>query len=72
MQRSRHARAQVLAAAMAECEARGWPWREQVRVTGGLFRYQVWTNADVRDDNPRFLFTRNGRLISAAWAARRL
>jgi hypothetical protein len=65
------AQAELLAAAKAECEARGWPWREPVRVTGGLFRYQVWTNADVRDDNPWFLFSRTGRLIRAAWAARR-
>jgi len=27
-------------------------------VTGGLFRYRVWTNADVHDDNPWFLFSR--------------
>lgn len=34
----RVARVDVLAAAMAECEARGWPWWEPVRVTGGLLR----------------------------------
>jgi hypothetical protein len=51
---------------------RGWPWREPVRVTGGLLRYRIWTNADVHDDNPWFLFSRDGRLIFAAWAARRL
>jgi hypothetical protein len=71
MAQSRVTRAEVLAIAKAECEALGWPWREPVRVTGGLFRYEVWTNADFRDDNPWFLFSRNGRLIRAAWAARR-
>ncbi|MBO0819341.1 MAG: hypothetical protein J2P26_00670 [Nocardiopsaceae bacterium] len=63
---------EVLAAAKAECDARGWPSREPVRVTGGLFRYRVWTNADVRDDNPWFRFSRGGRLTHAAWASRRL
>jgi len=38
-------------------------------VTGGLFRYRVWTSAGVRDDNPWFLFSRQGRLTHAAWAA---
>jgi len=37
-------------------------------VTGGLFRYRVWTNAGVRDDNPWFLFSRQRRLTHAAWA----
>lgn len=53
---SRDSWADVLAAAWAECEARGWPWREPVRVTGGLFRYRVWANAAVLDDNPWFQF----------------
>jgi len=65
-------KAEVLAAARDECQARGWPWREPVRVTGGLFRYRVWTNADVQDDNPWFLFSRGGHLVRAGWAARRL
>jgi len=68
---SRASKAEVLAAARAECEARGWPWREPVRVTGGLFRYRIWTNATVYDDNPWFLFSRDVHLVSAAWAARR-
>ncbi len=38
-------------------------------MTGGLFRYRVWTYAGVRDDNPWFLFSRQGRLTHAAWAA---
>lgn len=71
MARRRIAKAEVLAAAKAECEARGWPWREPVRVTGGLFRYRVRTNADVLDDNPWFLFSCDGRLAHAAWAGRR-
>jgi hypothetical protein len=72
MARSKVARAEVLAAAKRECEARGWPWREPVTVTGGLLRYRVWTNADVRDDNPWFSFSRTGRLMRAGWAARQL
>jgi hypothetical protein len=60
MARPRVVRAKVLATARAECEARSRPWREPVRVTGGLFRYRVWTNADVRDDNSWFLFSRQG------------
>jgi hypothetical protein len=53
-------RAEVLAAAKSECEARGWPWREPVHVTGWLFRFRVWTNANFLDDNPWFVFTRDG------------
>lgn len=63
-------KADALAAAKAECESRGWPWQEPVRVLGGLWRYRVWTNSGVRDDNPWFLYSRNGRLIQAAWAKR--
>jgi hypothetical protein len=44
-------RAEVLAAAQAECQARGWPWREPAKVTGGLFRFRVWTNANLIDGN---------------------
>jgi hypothetical protein len=64
-------RAEVLAAAQAECKARGWPWREPAKVTGGLFRFRVWTNANMIDDNPWFVFSRGGRLVRAAWAGRR-
>jgi hypothetical protein len=63
-------KARIIAAAKAECEARGWPWREPVRVTGLLFRFQVWTNADARDDNPWFVVSRDGRIKRAGWAAR--
>jgi hypothetical protein len=64
-------RAEVLAAAQAECRGRGWPWREPAIVSGGLFRFRVWTNANMRDDNPWFVFSRDGRLVQAGWAARR-
>jgi len=60
----------VLAAAQAECHARGWPWREPTKVTGGLFRLKVWTNANIIDDNPWFLFSPDGRLVQAGWARR--
>ena len=60
-----------MAAAQAECQARGWPWREPAKVTGGLFRFRVWTNANMIDDNPWFVFSRDGRLVRAAWAGRR-
>jgi hypothetical protein len=63
-------RSAVLAAAHSECEARGWPWREPVLVTRELFHYRVWTNADVRDDNPWLVYSRNLRLKSAGWAGR--
>src|SRR5262249_54581270 len=63
-------RAEVLAAAQSECEARGWPWREPVHVTGWMFRFRGWTNANFRDDNPWFVFSRDGRLVRAGWAAR--
>ncbi len=68
---SRVSKAHVLAAARAECEDRGWPWREPVRVTRGLLRFRVWTNAEVIADNPWFVFSPGVRLISAGWAARR-
>jgi hypothetical protein len=64
-------RAEVLAAAQAECQARGWPWREPALVTGGLFRFRVWTNANMTDDNPWFVFSRDVRLAQAGWARRR-
>jgi hypothetical protein len=67
---ARSGRADVLAAAHAECQARGWPWREPAKVTGGLFRFRVWTNANMIDNNPWFLFSRNGRLVRAGWARR--
>src|SRR5215472_2813938 len=54
-------RAEVRAAAQAECQARGWPWRELARVTGGLFSCGVWTNANMIDDNPWFVFSCDGR-----------
>jgi len=65
-------RAEVVAAAKAECKARGWPWREPAKVTGGLFHVRVWTNANMVDDNPWFVFRRDGRLVRAAWARRGL
>lgn len=61
----------VLAAARSECEARGWPWRELVRVTRGLLHNRVWTNANMRDGNPWFVYSRDGRLTSAGYARRR-
>jgi NAD(P)-dependent dehydrogenase (short-subunit alcohol dehydrogenase family) len=57
---------EVLAAAQAECQARGWPWREPAKVTGGLFRFRAWKNANLIDGDPRFVFSRDG-----AWAGRR-
>ena len=53
----------MLAPAQAECQARGWPWREPAKVTGGLFRVRVWTNANMIGDNPWFVFSRDGRLM---------
>jgi hypothetical protein len=50
----------VLAAAKAECKARGWPWREPVRVTDRLFRFSV-DSENTRDD-PRFVFSRDRAL----------
>jgi hypothetical protein len=63
-------KAEVLAAAKAECEARDWPWRQPVRVIGWPFGYRVWTNANVIDDNPWFLISRDGPVKDAAWARR--
>jgi hypothetical protein len=40
-------------------------------VTGKLFRFRVWTNANMLDDNPWFVFSHDGRLVRAGWAARR-
>ena len=34
-------------------------------MTGWLFRFRVRTNANFRDDNPRFVFSRDGRLVRA-------
>jgi hypothetical protein len=64
-------RGTVLVAAKAECQARGWPWREPVHVTGWPFRFTVWTNVSMIDDNPWFVFSRDGRLVQAGWAAAR-
>jgi hypothetical protein len=36
-------RAKLLAAAQAECQASGWPWREPAKVTSGLFRLRQYT-----------------------------
>jgi hypothetical protein len=63
--------AAVLAAAHAECQARGWPWREPAKVTGGLFRFKVWTNANAIDDSPWFVFSRDKRPLRAGWTARK-
>jgi hypothetical protein len=40
-------------------------------VTGGLFRFRVWTNANMTDDNPWFVFSRDVGLVQAGWARRR-
>jgi hypothetical protein len=37
--------------ARAECERRGLPFAEPVRVSGGLRRYSVWTDARMRGGN---------------------
>jgi hypothetical protein len=47
------------------------PGATRQKVTGGLFRFRVWTNANMIDDNPWFLFSREGRLVRAGGAARR-
>jgi hypothetical protein len=67
-------RAEAIATAKSACEARGWPWREPVKVMvslgavrGELFPYHVKTNADVHGDNPWFEISRTGRLIVAGW-----
>ncbi len=39
-------------------------------MTGGLFRFRVWTNAAVLDDNPWFLISRDGRVKHAACMGR--
>jgi hypothetical protein len=32
---------------------------------GRWFRFRVWTNANMRDDNRWFVFSRDGRLVRA-------
>ncbi len=44
---------------------------EPIQVSRGLFQRRVWTKANVRDDNPWFVFARDGRLKSAGWARRK-
>jgi hypothetical protein len=61
---------QVLAVARRECARRGWPWQEPVRVSRRLRGYRVWTNSNVRDNNPWYYLDRNGRVTRAGYARR--
>ncbi len=65
---SRH---QALALARAECDARGWPWREPVHVARGLGSYHVMTNARSRGGNVNIrIGVASGQVISATFAQR--
>lgn len=44
-------RPDALGIARAECERRGWPWKDPVHVQERLRSYTVWTNADFRGGN---------------------
>lgn len=70
-QTARCREAEVLAAAQAECQARGRLWLEPVQVTGALVRWRLCANASMRDGSPWLAFSRGGRLVRAGRAARR-
>ena len=42
---------QAVEAAKRFCDAQGWPWRTPIRVTLGLRKYRVVTNADAVGGN---------------------
>jgi len=48
-------REQALDIARRECERRGLPWQEPVRVMSELADWAVWTHADHRGGNVRVI-----------------
>ena len=57
--------------ARAECEARGWPWIEPVRVSEGLTQFYVVTNVESRGGNVNIrVSATSGDVIQAAFARR--
>jgi len=71
-------RDEAIEIARRAANARGWRWETPVRVTRsrrfllfGRASYEIWTNADVRGCNARFIVDgENGSVRRAAWLRR--
>jgi hypothetical protein len=53
--------------ARAECERRGWEWKEPVIRRRGLRGYRFWTNAKMRGGNVEIVVDANTGEIRRAW-----
>ena len=68
----------AVASARRSADERGWRWEEPIRVTRsrrfvffGRVTYEIWTNADMRGGNGRFLIDGEaGTVREAYWLPR--
>jgi hypothetical protein len=64
-------RAEAQEIARSECLKQGWPWNTPVRISEGLTRYYVMTNANYRGGNVNvWINVSTGRVVAAAHAER--
>jgi hypothetical protein len=62
----RVSKAVAIGAAKKECELRGWPWKEPIRIERFLSRYYVKTNQSMRGGNVHMTVSaRDGTIRSA-------
>jgi hypothetical protein len=61
----------ALKAARSECERRGWPWEEPVRIEQGLSEYFIRTNLRSRGGNASIRIDANTGAVTRAFFANR-